>query len=65
MHPQTLLATEMQGAPLGLEHGAPVRLATPLKYGVKNLKRIGTVRFMTTRPQDFWAERGYDWFIGH
>ncbi|HEX8387316.1 MAG TPA: molybdopterin-dependent oxidoreductase [Rubricoccaceae bacterium] len=64
-HPQTLLAYEMQGAPLTPEHGAPLRLATPLKYGVKSLKRIGTVRFMEGRPQDFWAERGYDWYIGH
>ena len=64
-HPQTLLAYEMQGAPLRPENGAPLRLATPLKYGVKSLKRVGTVRFMATRPQDFWAERGYDWFIGH
>jgi len=65
MHPQTLLATEMQGQPLRPENGAPVRLATPLKYGVKSLKRIGTVRFMAERPRDFWAERGYDWYIGH
>ena len=65
MHPQTLLATEMLGAPLEPLHGAPLRLATPLKYGVKSLKRIGTVRFMAERPRDFWAERGYDWYIGH
>lgn len=64
-HPQTLLAYEMQGEPLTGPHGAPLRLATPLKYGVKHLKRIGTVRFMTERPQDYWAERGYDWDIGH
>ena len=64
-HPQTLLAYEMQGAPLRPENGAPLRLATPLKYGVKSLKRVGTVRFMAERPRDFWAERGYDWFIGH
>ena len=65
MHPQTLLAYEMQGAPLEPLHGAPLRLATPLKYGVKSLKRIGTVRFMAERPRDFWAERGYDWYLGH
>ena len=64
-HPQTLLAYEMMGAPLTAPHGAPLRLVTPLKYGVKHLKRIGTVRFMAQRPQDFWAERGYDWYIGH
>jgi len=65
LHPQTLLCYEMQGAPLTIPHGAPLRLVTPLKYGVKHLKRIGFLRFMDARPQDFWAERGYDWYIGH
>ncbi len=64
LHPQTLLAYEMNGAPLTQEHGAPLRLVTPLKYGVKNIKRIGTIRYSTRRPADYWAERGYDWYIG-
>jgi len=46
------------------EHGAPLRLATPVKYGIKNIKRIGTIRFTNTRPADYWAERGYDWYAG-
>ena len=65
LHPQTLLCYEMQGRPLTLPHGAPLRLVTPLKYGVKHLKRIGVLRFMDTRPEDYWAKRGYDWYIGH
>lgn len=65
MHPQTLLCYAMQGAYLAVPHGAPLRLVTPVKYGVKHLKRIGTIRFMDRRPTDFWAERGYDWYIGH
>lgn len=65
MHPQTLLAYEINGKPLSLEHGAPLRLVTPLKYGVKNLKRIGTIRYSDQRPADYWAERGYDWYAGH
>jgi DMSO/TMAO reductase YedYZ molybdopterin-dependent catalytic subunit len=65
LHPQTLLCYEMHGAPLTPEHGAPLRLAIPLKYGVKSIKRIGTVRFATERPKDYWAERGYDWYLGH
>jgi hypothetical protein len=65
LHPQTLLAYEMNGAPLPLLHGAPLRLAIPVKYGIKNLKRIGTIRYTTVRPADFWAERGYDWYAGH
>jgi DMSO/TMAO reductase YedYZ molybdopterin-dependent catalytic subunit len=64
LHPQTLLAYEINGAPLNDDHGAPLRLVTPLKYGVKNLKRIGTIRYDRHRPADYWAERGYDWYLG-
>lgn len=64
VHSQTLLAYEMNGAALTDDHGAPLRLVIPLKYGVKNLKRIGTINFTNTRPKDYWAERGYDWYCG-
>jgi DMSO/TMAO reductase YedYZ molybdopterin-dependent catalytic subunit len=64
LHPQTLLAYEMNGAPLELNHGAPLRLAIPVKYGIKNLKRIGSIEYTDTRPDDYWAERGYDWYAG-
>ncbi|MEJ7576015.1 MAG: molybdopterin-dependent oxidoreductase [Pyrinomonadaceae bacterium] len=65
LHPQTLLCYEMGGQPLTPEHGAPLRLYIPVKYGIKSLKRIGTIRFTNERPADFWAERGYDWYSGH
>jgi hypothetical protein len=65
LHPQTLLCYEMDGQPLTPEHGAPLRLVIPVKYGIKNLKQIGTVRFTDVRPADYWAERGYDWYAGH
>jgi DMSO/TMAO reductase YedYZ molybdopterin-dependent catalytic subunit len=64
MHPQTLLCYELNGKALTLEHGAPLRLVIPVKYGIKNIKRIGTIRFLDTRPADYWAERGYDWYSG-
>lgn len=64
MHPQTLLCYEMNGASLTLEHGAPLRLAIPVKYGIKNIKRIGTITYSTERPRDYWAEQGYDWYAG-
>lgn len=64
MHPQTLLAYEMNGTALTLPHGAPLRLIIPVKYGVKNLKRIGTMTFSDERPRDYWAERGYDYHVG-
>jgi DMSO/TMAO reductase YedYZ molybdopterin-dependent catalytic subunit len=64
LHPQTLLCYEQNGVPLSQEHGAPLRLAIPVKYGVKNIKRIGTIRYSNDRPADYWAERGYDWYVG-
>jgi DMSO/TMAO reductase YedYZ molybdopterin-dependent catalytic subunit len=64
LHPQTLLCYEMNGAPLSYDNGAPLRLIIPIKYGIKNLKQIGTVSFSDTRPPDYWAEQGYDWYAG-
>jgi len=65
LHPQTLLAYEMNGAPLAMEHGAPLRIVSTVKYGIKQIKRIGRIEFTDERPPDFWAEQGYDWYSGH
>jgi len=64
LHPQTLLCYEMNGEPLTMLHGAPLRLAIPVKYGIKSLKQIGSIRFTDSRPADFWASKGYDWYAG-
>jgi len=64
LHSQTLMAWALNGETLTQLHGAPLRLATPLKYGIKQLKRIGTIEFTNERPADYWAERGYDWYAG-
>lgn len=64
LHPQTLLAFEKEGRPLEDEHGAPLRLIIPVKYGIKNLKRIGSIFFSDVRPADYWAEQGYDYYAG-
>jgi DMSO/TMAO reductase YedYZ molybdopterin-dependent catalytic subunit len=64
MHPQTLLCYERNGNPLEDEHGAPLRLVLPVKYGIKNIKRLGLIRWTNDRPRDYWAEQGYDWFAG-
>ena len=61
LHPQTVLAYEMNGEPLTPEHGAPLRLVVPIKYGIKSLKRVGSLRFSAERLPDYWAEQGYDW----
>lgn len=64
LHPQTLLAYQQNGKPLSEEHGAPLRLAIPVKYGIKNIKRIGLIQYSAKQPGDYWAEEGYDWFAG-
>ncbi len=68
MHPQTLLAYEMNGEPLRSENGAPLRIASPTKYGIKQIKRLGRIEFTSERPKDYWAlpeNGGYDWYSGH
>ncbi|MES2268050.1 MAG: molybdopterin-dependent oxidoreductase [Bacteroidota bacterium] len=64
LHPQTILAYEMSGKPLPPKHGEPLRLIIPVKYGIKNLKRIGSISFSNSRPPDYWAEQGYDYYSG-
>ncbi len=65
IHPQTILCYEMNGKPLPPDQGAPLRLIIPVKYGIKHLKRIGTMFFADTPPRDYWAEQGYDYYAGH
>ena len=61
-HTQTLLVTEMMGAPLTQNHGAPLRLHMPTKYGYKQIKRIGLIAYTNKRPDDYWSKLGYDWY---
>ena len=57
------LLRAQQCAPFtGARRGPPA--GNPVKYGVKNLKRIGTIRYSRNRPADYWAEEGYDWYCG-
>jgi DMSO/TMAO reductase YedYZ molybdopterin-dependent catalytic subunit len=64
LHRQTLLAYELNGQPLTPDHGAPLRLVTPLKYGIKQLKQIGRMAYTDTEPHDYWHEQGYDYYAG-
>jgi DMSO/TMAO reductase YedYZ molybdopterin-dependent catalytic subunit len=61
LHPQAILSYEMNGKELPTEHGAPLRLIIPTKYGIKNLKRIGRMFFSDSPPRDYWHEQGYDY----
>ena len=64
LHSQTILCYEMNNKPLPINQGYPLRLIIPVKYGIKHLKQIGTIYFSNTKPPDYWAERGYDYYAG-
>src|SRR5712672_553921 len=63
-HPQTLLATHLNGQPLTVDHGAPLRLLVPVKLGLKNVKAITRIAYSADEPRDYWAERGYSRYDG-
>jgi DMSO/TMAO reductase YedYZ molybdopterin-dependent catalytic subunit len=63
-HPQTLLATHLNGSALGPDHGAPLRLVAPMKLGLKNIKAITKIAYVAEQPHDYWADRGYSKYDG-
>src|ERR1700693_879758 len=63
-HPQTLLVTHLNGKPLTVEHGAPLRLLVPMKLGLKNIKAITRITYTKDEPPDYWAKRGYSRYDG-
>ncbi len=48
------MVTGAYGKPLAKQHGAPLRLATPWKYGFKSVKSIVLIEFTEARPATFW-----------
>ncbi|HKI33090.1 MAG TPA: protein-methionine-sulfoxide reductase catalytic subunit MsrP [Gemmataceae bacterium] len=48
------IATGMYGHPLLKQHGAPVRLVVPWKYGFKSAKSIVRVELTDRQPATFW-----------
>jgi len=48
MHPQVVLAWELNDAPIPPQHGAPLRLIIPFRYGARSLKAIKEIQFTAT-----------------
>lgn len=64
LHPQTILAYGMNGRQLYPDHGAPLRLYSPVKLGYKAVKYLSEVNFLPTRTGGYWENLGYDWYGG-
>jgi sulfoxide reductase catalytic subunit YedY len=63
MNELTMMATGIYGHPLPKQHGAPLRLIVPWKYGFKSIKSIVRIEFTADQPRTFWntnRPREYD-----
>ncbi len=59
----TMLASGIYGHALPKQHGAPLRLIVPWKYGFKSIKSIVRIDFTAEQPRTFWNSnrpREYD-----
>ncbi|MGC2628593.1 MAG: molybdopterin-dependent oxidoreductase, partial [Rhodomicrobium sp.] len=69
-HPQTILAYDMNGAPLTVPHGAPLRLRVERQLGYKMAKYIMRIEAVASFGQiaggrgGYWEDRGYEWYAG-
>lgn len=66
IHPQTLLAYQMNGRDLPADNGAPLRLAAPIKLGYKQSKWVNEI-IVTSQllpKRGYWEDLGYEWFAG-
>ncbi|MFQ5738593.1 MAG: protein-methionine-sulfoxide reductase catalytic subunit MsrP [Acidobacteriota bacterium] len=54
MNELALVVTGVYGQPLLKQHGAPVRIIVPWKYGYKNPKSIVKIEFLPRQPKNFW-----------
>lgn len=59
LHPDTLVATRMNGQPLPLSHGAPMRLVVPGWAGDHWLKWLTSLTVSETEGDGFWVQKGY------
>jgi DMSO/TMAO reductase YedYZ molybdopterin-dependent catalytic subunit len=69
-HPQTILAYDMNGAPLPIPHGAPLRLRVERQLGYKMAKYVMRIEAreglagIRGGHGGFWEDRGYEWYAG-
>jgi DMSO/TMAO reductase YedYZ molybdopterin-dependent catalytic subunit len=69
-HPQTLLAYDMNGQPLSVPHGAPVRLRVERQLGYKHAKYVQHIQLVDNLSTisggkgGYWEDRGYEWYAG-
>jgi DMSO/TMAO reductase YedYZ molybdopterin-dependent catalytic subunit len=69
-HPQTILAHNMNGKPLPIANGAPLRVRVERQLGYKMAKYIQRIEAVASFDDinggngSYWADNGYEWFAG-
>ena len=48
------IATGIYGHEMPNQHGAPIRLVAPWKYGFKSIKSLVSIEFVREQPRTFW-----------
>jgi DMSO/TMAO reductase YedYZ molybdopterin-dependent catalytic subunit len=59
IHPRVLLCYAIEGEPLEIEYGAPVRMIIPNLWGYKSVSCLGRIEFGGEMKGGFWEDRGY------
>ena len=59
LHPATLLAYEMNGETLPMEHGFPLRLVVPGWAGDSWIKWVTSISVLNREHDGFWMARAY------
>jgi len=57
--PDALLADSLDGRPLLIEHGGPLRMVIPTLYAWKSAKFLRALEFATRDEPGYWEVRGY------
>lgn len=69
-HPQTLVAYSLNGTPLPVENGAPLRMRIERKLGYKQPKYLSMIEVVDSYAAmrggegGYWEDLGYDWYGG-
>lgn len=56
MNELAMVVTGVYGEPLLKQHGSPVRIICPWKYGYKNPKSIVKIELLREQPETFWHQ---------
>jgi sulfoxide reductase catalytic subunit YedY len=61
MNQLAMVVTGVYGEPLLKQHGSPVRIIVPWKYGYKNPKSIVKIEFLRKQPKTFWQVQPHEY----